>query len=218
MKDSEVLKLAATHPLPFVYTKTKFKGQQFSEEVTLPNVGSCSLYTSGEANLKKLYTLLFSAAKKGEAFGLDELPTYEIFSKHFMKERVLIVLEKAVKKTPDKTVDIIGIAVIGPSRICRSPDPLSCSLYILVMPEWRNQGIGTEFARLTMNYIKKSGYNSVLTDVLVTKTLPYRFMTRLGFSNVGCTPNSAFVAGKGYSDAILFYTKINEHSNKLSKL
>ena len=211
MRDKEVLGISASHPSQFVYTKHTFKGQPLSCEVTLPYIRECNLHAAKEEDLQKLYPFLFRAAQKGEAFGLDELPTYEIFSKHFMKERVLIVLEKAVKKT------LIGIAVIGPSRICRSPDPLSCSLYMLVMPEWRNQGIGTEFARLAMNYIKKSGYNSVLTDVLVTKTLPYRFMTRLGFSNVGCIPNSAFVAGKGYSDAILFYTRIKPET-EISKL
>ena len=212
MNEYEVLQHASTNQLKFAYSKVAFKGKAISRLVTLPPNGLCHLHTANEEDLMNLYPLLFKAAKQGEGFGLDEIPNSEIFTTYFMKERVMLVINEATNGSKVT----IAVVIIGPSRICRYLDPSSCSIYMLVMPGYRNKGIGTALAHLSFKYIQDSGYTSILTDILVTDNLPYSFMTRLGFSNVGCIPKSAYVAGKGYSDAILFYKKLNgTYSGKL---
>ena len=212
MNEYEVLQHAATIQLKFAYSKVAFTGKAISRLVTLPPNGLCHLHTANEEDLMNVYPLLFKAAKQGDGFGLDEIPNSEIFTTYFMKERVMLIIDEATNGS--KTT--IAVVIIGPSRICRYPDPSSCSIYMLVMPGYRNKGIGTALAHLTFKYIQDSGYSSILTDILVTDSLPYSFMSRLGFSNVGCIPKSAYVAGRGYSDAIIFYKKLNGiYSGKL---
>ena len=212
MNEYEVLQHASTNQLKFAYSKVAFKGKAISRTVILPLNGLCHLHTANKKDLMNVYPLLFNVAKQGEGFGLDEIPNSEIFTTYFMKERVMLVIDEVTNVS--KTT--IAVVIIGPSRICRYPDSSSCSIYMLVMPGYRKKGIGTALAHLTFKYIQDSGYSSILTDILVTDNLPYSFMTRLGFSNVGCIPKSAYVAGKGYSDAILFYKKLNgTYSGKL---
>ena len=200
MTDDEVVSKCINDPLELMFSKVPFKGADIARFVSMPWIGQCLIKTATLDHIYPTYVTLFDAAKRGEGFGIDEFPSFNIFKDYFLKNRVVLEL------TRDSS--LIAVAVVGASRTCKSPDPPSCSLYMLVLPEYRNHGVGTEFSRLIFSYIKDSGYNSILTDVLVTESLPYSFLTRLGFRNVGCIPNSAYVAGTGYTDAILFYNKL----------
>ena len=104
----------------------------------LPTNGLCNVHTASEGGLEKVYPLLFNAAMRGEGFGLDEIPNFEIFSSFFMKERAMLVVDKIASLSEET----IAVAIIGPSRICRHPDPSSCSVYILVMLDTETRALG----------------------------------------------------------------------------
>ena len=157
MNNHEVLQYASTNQVTFAHSKVPFKGETISQKVLLPTNGLCHVHTASEGGLEKVYPLLFNAAMRGEGFGLDEIPNFEIFSSFFMKERAMLVVDKIASLSEET----IAVAIIGPSRICRHPDPSSCSVYILVMPGYRNKGTGTELAHLSFRYIKESGYTSI---------------------------------------------------------
>ena len=132
MTDDEVVSKCINDPLELMFSKVPFKGADIARFVSMPWIGQCLIKTATLDHIYPTYVTLFDAAKRGEGFGIDEFPSFNIFKDYFLKDRVVLEL---------------------------------------------------------------------------TDNLPYSFLTRLGFRNVGCIPKSAYVAGTGYTDAILFYNK-----------
>jgi RimJ/RimL family protein N-acetyltransferase len=81
---------------------------------------------------------------------------------------------------------LCGDKVIGHTMLCPIPLRRDCAEFaIFVHQDFRNQGIGTEFARITLNYGKEKGLGQIWLTVEVNNFPAIRVYKKLGFQVSG---------------------------------
>jgi len=79
-------------------------------------------------------------------------------------------------------VALRGDKVIGHTMLCPVPLRRGCAEFaIFVHQDFRNQGVGTEFTRVTLNYAKKDGLHQIWLTVEVNNFPAIRVYKKLGF-------------------------------------
>ena len=195
----------ALHPTKILHKDT-FRGQEFRDDVILPDNTHAILRSSCTlTDTKTAFDILNHAVQLGDGFALDEFPTLELFQKYFLSGRQLILLQD------DHHVK--AVAVVGSSLLCRSSDSSSSTLYMYVVPQWRNKGYGTYLIEYIEGYLVKQGYTSIITDVFMSKDFPHRFLRKRGLIPTGILPMSGFIKGQGLTDCAIYHKYINLVSN-----
>ena len=186
--------------------KDSFRGQQFSDDVVLPDNTHAILHSSYTlTDTKAAFDILNQAVSIGDGFALDEFPSLELFQKYFLSGRQLILLQD------DHHVK--AVAVVGSSLLCRSPGSSCSTLYIYVVPKWRHKGYASYLIEYLEGYLLKHGYNSMITDVFMTQDFPHKFLRKRGFIPTGFLPMGGFIKGQGVTDCAIYHKYLNLVSN-----
>ena len=187
--------------------KDSFRGHKFRDDVTLPDNTHAILRSSCTlTDTKTAFDILNHAVQLGDGFALDEFPTLELFQKYFLSGRQLILLQ-------DDDHHIKAVAVVGSSLLCRSSGSSCSTLYMYVVPQWRNKGYGTYLNEYVEGYLLKQGYTSIITDVFMSKDFPHKFLRKCGLIPTGILPMSGIIKEQGLTDCAIYHKYINLVSN-----
>ena len=177
------------------YTK-QFKDIPCEEKIQT-KTQSAVLKSAKKFEYQKYYEIFNEAAQNGDTFALDEFPSFDIFQDKFLHARTLFIIESGR--------DVLGVAVMGPSHLCRGHDPNLALIYIYILPCHRGTGLGEAVLSQLESLAKAYKFTGILSDIFVTPTTPYRFLKTWGYTWVGTLRNSGFIQGQGISDCAMFY-------------
>ena len=154
---------------------------------------------------EEVYNLFTGFADVGDGFGMDEFDNLNDFKKKFIKDA------QAVCARDTKTNKLLAIISISPAAFCRSVKPPVADAYILLNPNFRGKGAGTDLLKVCLTLMRDLGYKGILTDTFLTNVRMFSILKKLGFNTVAYIPNGAQVKGVGWTDMIIQFKEFNEN-------
>lgn len=95
------------------------------------------------------------------------------------RDRILSWLEH-LQKNGENLVALYKDRVIGHTILC-PVSPTRAEFAIFIDQEYRNQGIGTKFTEVTLEFAREKGYHRVWLSVVVNNLCAIRVYKKLGF-------------------------------------
>ena len=95
------------------------------------------------------------------------------------RDRIISWLEQ-LQKNGDNLVALYQGRVLGHTMLC-AVNPTRAEFAIFIHQEYRNQGIGTKFTEVTLEFAREKGYRRIWLSVEVNNLIAIRVYKKLGF-------------------------------------
>ena len=189
---------------------TKFEPVTFSSNTT-------ELVTLRPAILKDMAhveDLIRQAAIDGEGFALDEFENGFFNRKFLRRSHTLVATQSIMPSSPcgpeNPREHLIGAALFGPTRLCRSESTPTVGCYLIVHPGFRRHGIGKSLLRAVEEISRSNGFNALLSDVFVDNTAGILMASRSDFMCIGSLPKCGVTKNSGLVDSLMYYKYLDE--------
>jgi len=152
------------------------------------------------------YLLWTKSASKGQGYGIDECPTFEVFRDLTLVDHYGVVLEEWNTSYP------VGYTIITDSWYTRNPDTHLGESSIFIDEEFRGRNLGRESTILELALMKELGYKGSLNDLLLSNARMGHVLRSSSVPpiSVGTIPDGTYTAGYGWDDQVLTYADLKQ--------
>ena len=178
-----------------------------TKQVRSINGESLSIQEVSAAEYSQVECKIRNAAESGSMIGLDELTDSGLWNRSFLRKTHVL-------GTYNEKNEMVGVALFGPSSICRT-DSIIISGYVILDQRYQFQGLESVLVETIIDISKKLSFEGVLLDVYRTEWKFIGLLMDMGFKVTGSLPKCGYLKGKGYIDSVLLYKEFVIGSSKL---
>lgn len=157
-------------------------------------------------DINALYEIFKVIVEEGASYPHTTPPLPKEFRDQWLRRATGIGAYVEGEKT-DRT--LIGAFYLKPNWVGRARHVANAGF--VVIPSWRNKGVGWLLGATMLAYAKELGYRAVIFNLVLTGNRPaLRLWGKLGFLKIGLIPQAVCLAPGKYQDAVIMFRSLVE--------
>lgn len=177
---------------------------QFPLEANLKDGIAIELTLAGQGDLPSLAKLYERVVAEGTSYPHDQLLTEEEFQDYWVRGKHTVVAYERPRKPGG---ELLGVFYFKPNWPGRAKHVANAGF--IVVPEWRNRGLGWLLGRVMLDYAKDLGYRAVLFNLVFSENRVARHLwEKLGFKVLGVIPGAVRKNDATYQNALIMFRSL----------
>jgi RimJ/RimL family protein N-acetyltransferase len=177
---------------------------QFPLEAKLKDETPIELLPAGNRDRLALAKLYDRIVAEGTSYPHEGPVTEDEFLDYWVRGKRTVVAYERPRKTDAK---LLGAFYLKPNWPGRARHVANAGF--IVMPEWRNRGLGRLLGAVMLDYAKELGYRSVIFNLVFSENLAARHLwEKLGFRVLGAIPGAVRTNDGKYQDALIMFRSL----------
>lgn len=177
---------------------------QFPFEAKLKDGSPVELVPAGNQDLPLLAKLYDRIVAEGTSYPHDRPLTKAEFQDYWVTGKSTVV---AYERPRTARQDLLGAFYLKPNWPGRAEHVANAGF--IVMPEWRNRGLGSLLGAAMLDYAKELGYRSVIFNLVFSENqVARRLWEKLGFRVLGAIPGAVRMSDGQYQDALMMFRSL----------
>lgn len=177
---------------------------QFPLKAKLKDETPVELLPAGNRDLPALAKLYDRIVAEGTSYPHERPVTEEEFLDCWVRGKSTVVAYERPRKTD---AELLGAFYLKPNWPGRARYVANAGF--IVVPEWRNRGLGRLLGAVMLDYAKELGYRSVIFNLVFSENQAARHLwEKLGFRVLGVIPGAVHANDGQYQDALIMFRSL----------
>ena len=177
---------------------------QFPLEAKLRDETPVELLPAENRDLAALAKLYDRIVAEGTSYPHERPVTEEGFLNYWVRGKNTVVAYERPRRTDAK---LLGAFYLKPNWPGRARHVANAGF--IVVPEWRNRGLGWLLGVVMLDYAKELGYRSVIFNLVFSENQVARHLwEKLGFRVLGVIPGAVRMKDGQYQDALIMFRSL----------
>lgn len=176
----------------------------FPLDARLKDGSPVTLVLADQRDIEPLKALYRVIVEEGNSYPHDRFPDHDDFMDYWFRGKSTVA---AYVPDRERAAGMAGAFYLKPNWPGRAKHVANAGF--IVVPEWRNKGLGRLLGATMLEYAKRLGYRSVIFNLVFSENRTARRLWEdLGFSPLGVIPNAVRKNDGSYQDATIMFRSL----------